>query len=389
MASVHRRKSDKARGKAGKYTCTWLGADDKRKSRAGTTDKAESLKLAQRYESEARLERDGLIDPAKVARRTAAARTPADHVDDYRRDLLASGFGGKHAAEVASVLRRLLAAAQVDSVAALAPDRIRLALGAMRDAGRSARTCNHAIVSLKAFARWLAAADRIKEVPKGVANLATFNEREDRRRVRRAATMAEIARLLAAAEAGPTWLIHGPAKSPYAGVPITGPERAALYRLALGTGFRAEEIRTLTPEMFQLDGDNPSVIVLAGFAKNGKQCIQPITRELAEGLRPFVAGKPAGKPVLPMPSWGAKMLRRDLESAGIPYRDDKGGVLDFHALRHSYITHLIMSGANPKIVQVLARHSTIVLTIDRYSHVDDEDLRKALENQAPRDPKAG
>ena len=36
------------------------------------------------------------------------------------------------------------------------------------------------------------------------------------------------------------------------------------------------------------------------------------------------------------------MLRQDLETAGIPYRDSAGRVLDFHALRHSNI-NLTMS----------------------------------------------
>ena len=35
-------------------------------------------------------------------------------------------------------------------------------------------------------------------------------------------------------------------------------------------------------------------------------------------------------------------------------------------------------GANPKVVQSLARHSTITLTLDRYAHADEVDLRAAL-----------
>jgi site-specific recombinase XerD len=36
---------------------------------------------------------------------------------------------------------------------------------------------------------------------------------------------------------------------------------------------------------------------------------------------------------------------------------------------------------NPKIVQKLARHSTITLTLDRYTTVENSDLRKALEGE--------
>src|SRR5262249_32847197 len=41
---------------------------------------------------------------------------------------------------------------------------------------------------------------------------------------------------------------------------------------------------------------------------------------------------------------------------------------DFHALRHTFITNLANGGVHPKTAQALARHSTITLTMDRYSH---------------------
>jgi hypothetical protein len=64
----------------------------------------------------------------------------------------------------------------------------------------------------------------------------------------------------------------------------------------------------------------------------------------------------------------AKMLRADLDAAGIPYRDESGRVADFHSLRHAYITALAKGGVHPKLAQALARHSTITVTMDRYTH---------------------
>jgi integrase len=43
-------------------------------------------------------------------------------------------------------------------------------------------------------------------------------------------------------------------------------------------------------------------------------------------------------------------------------------VVDFHALRHTFITSLAAAGVHPKTAQMLARHSTITLTMDRYTH---------------------
>ena len=66
----------------------------------------------------------------------------------------------------------------------------------------------------------------------------------------------------------------------------------------------------------------------------------------------------------------SKMMRLDLERAGVPYVDAEGHVADFHANRHTFITNLCRAGVAPKVAQSLARHSTITLTMDVYSHAD-------------------
>src|SRR5262249_4907943 len=74
----------------------------------------------------------------------------------------------------------------------------------------------------------------------------------------------------------------------------------------------------------------------------------------------------------------AKMVRADLVVAGIPYRDDDGRVADFHSFRHTFISNLARGGVHPKVAQQLARHSTITLTMDRYSHTLVEEQSAAL-----------
>jgi len=64
-------------------------------------------------------------------------------------------------------------------------------------------------------------------------------------------------------------------------------------------------------------------------------------------------------------------------------------VADFHALRHTYISRLVASGANIKVAQELARHSSPMLTLGRYAHVQLVDQTRALDAllaaiQAPR-----
>jgi len=152
-----------------------------------------------------------------------------------------------------------------------------------------------------------------------------------------------------------------------------------LYDLALGTGFRAVELATLIPERFALDADPPTVTVLAGYAKNRKEVVQPIAVALADRLRPWLADKAPGRPVFArMTKKTAKMLRVDLKAAGIPY-ETASGVADFHALRAAYVTNLVASGASVKTCQTLARHSTPSLTIGVYAKASLHDIRGAVE----------
>jgi len=59
--------------------------------------------------------------------------------------------------------------------------------------------------------------------------------------------------------------------------------------------------------------------------------------------------------------------------------DGSGRVVDFHAPRHTFITRLARSGVVPAVAKSLARHSTIVLTMDHYTHTLMGDERAALD----------
>lgn len=395
MAGAYRRRVE---GKlADKFTCWWRGADGKKHTCVGTAERKSSLAIANQREIEARLIREGLLDPAERRYRESRLKPVKDHVQDYHDDLLAKGDTKSHAKHVAGVLTRILADASIKDIADMPSDKIQASIarmmvrgkdaqGRLKKRGRpaSARTKNHALRSVRSFTTWLCNVTRIKEVPRGLALIPFYPEEADRRRQRRALTMAELERLLEATAHGETMVTRRPGRgrSPHGW--LTGPERVILYRIAMGTGFRATELGTLIPESFALDGDDPSITVRACYSKRGKRSgrddVQPIRRELAELLKPWLAGKEPGKPVLACPEKTAEMLRADLAAAGIPY-ETKAGIVDFHSLRHSYITHLAASGLNPKTVQKLARHSTITLTLDRYFHLEDGDLRKALEGE--------
>ncbi len=49
-----------------------------------------------------------------------------------------------------------------------------------------------------------------------------------------------------------------------------------------------------------------------------------------------------------------------------------------HALRHTYATRAIEAGMQPKVLQKLLGHASIKTTMDRYVHVTDESMEKAV-----------
>ena len=76
----------------------------------------------------------------------------------------------------------------------------------------------------------------------------------------------------------------------------------------------------------------------------------------------------------------AEREKRNVLSCGIWYCDE-AGIKRFcmHALRHTYATRAIERGVQPKVLQQLLGHASIKTTMDRYVHVTDESLAKAVQ----------
>ena len=202
-----------------------------------------------------------------------------------------------------------------------------------------------------------------------LAHLDGLNVKTDRRRDRRAFTVEELRRLLDAARNGPERL------------GIDGAAREMLYWLAVETGLRSNELRSLTRASFDLDADPSTVTVEAAYSKHRREDTLSLRPVLAAALRTFLAAKTPDAPAFRVPTdrkEAAAMFRADVEAAGIAYRDGDGLVTDFHSLRHTFITNLANGGVHPKTAQTLARHCTISLTMDRYSHTLREQEADAL-----------
>lgn len=364
MATVYRQKNRP------NWMIAWHGGDGVRRVRSsGTTDKRAAERLAAKLTADSMLAREGIVDP-RAGQFAAAGRRPIDaHIEDFIQYLRDKNSTDQHAADRESQIKRLITVMGADRLADLSPARVQRAIAKIREERKvSLRTLNRYQVAIKSLSRWLVREGRIESDP--LQGLTGFNAETDRRHRRRALTADEVRLLVAAAENGPRF--QG----------VDGPDRATLYRVAAGTGFRASEIASLTPDSFDLDGAPPTITVRAGYSKNRHETVHPIRRDLAKSLRPWVASKQTGAPVFDVPGLRyrtARMMRFDLEAAELSYVDDDGQYADFHALRHSYITDVVRAGASVKEAQTLARHATPDLTFRVYAHARLHDLTRTLD----------
>lgn len=351
----------------------------RRRKKVGTRDRAVTQRIANELENRAALARAGLVDPRDEARRDHEAVPIARHLADYAADLAARGRTPGYVRKLAFRASAVLSRAGTTRISGLSAASVVLALAAIRaEKGLAQETINHHVRAVKGFSRWLWREGRAAD--HRLAHLSTASSDADRRRRRRALSADEAARLIAAARAG------GPRHG------LSGPDRAMLYAIAMGTGLRASECLSLTPEGF--DPARRTLTVPARYTKNGEEAVQPVARALAGELAAWLAGRPPGVPAFAGASRRtAEMLAADLAAAGVE-ASGPAGVVDFHALRATYITNLVASGASVKVCQSLARHSTPSLTIGLYAKVAAHDLDAAVESLpdctagAPRPPKA-
>ncbi len=310
-----------------------------------------------------RLARIGVLD----SRGVASAKPLRDHLDDYRQALLDRGRTANHANLTKQRILAILNGTGAVHISDVKPAAVERYLASRREHGLSPRSSNAYLIAAKAFCGWLVTERRTSENP--VGHLSKLNEQADKRRIRRALEPDVLLNLLTTTHNGPTRFR------------ISGPNRCWLYRFAAETGFRASEIRSLTPASFVLDGPEPTATVQAAYSKRRSADVQPLRPDTAVELREYFSGKLPGAPAFPMPHpcSVARMLKADLEAAGIAYTDDAGRTFDFHSLRHQFASNLAASKVHPKTAQELMRHSTIGLTMNVYTHSLHGDLASALD----------
>ena len=246
-------------------------------------------------------------------------------------------------------------------------------LGLRKDKNLSTRTLNGYLGACQQFCRF---AIRVLKVAKssplecmeGFGSVAA-----DRRRQRRALTASEVGKLLSTT-----------AVSEEERYGMGGPERGLLYRFALTTGLRANEIRTLRVEHVDLDHpEGPVLYVEAAYSKHRERDTLPLHNSIVEPLRRFIVeraktpgAKLFGGRYQSLTDKTCDMLKEDLIDAGIEF-ETVVGIVDFHSLRHTFVSSL--KGIAARQAQGLARHKSSDMT-DRYSHRCLAEQRAALES---------
>ncbi len=311
------------------------------------------------------LEACGLLAPKVKVQPEAEPERLAVWVDAFEGWLKATkGDSGYHrnAGHIQTVMGRVRAIVKgchFETWADIKKQKIEVYLG---DLALSNRTHNGYVGAIRQFCTWAVdTAEKAEFSPLGKLKRVKVQHKEKRRPL----AFEEVCRLLAVAQNGP--VRHG----------LTGPERAILYLLAIGTGFRRKELFHLTPACFNLS--KATVKLDGAYTKNHQEAIQPIGLALASRLAAFLEGMDPEEPLFKLKTpRTAEMIEEDAAEAGLPLLDDKGRELVFHSLRHTLRAELINAHVDSEVVNAIMRHSPQGVGEKHYGHVSDFQKREAL-----------
>ncbi|MGH9100053.1 MAG: tyrosine-type recombinase/integrase, partial [Acidimicrobiales bacterium] len=164
----------------------------------------------------------------------------------------------------------------------------------------------------------------------------------------------------------------------------------ALLELLYGTGARVSEAVGLN--LTDLAGADGLVRL---YGKGSKERLVPLGSHVAEAFARWL--DTGGRPVLAPERWQRKgdaeavfintrgrRLSRQGAFAIVHARGVAAGVqLAPHALRHSCATHMLVHGADVRVVQELLGHASVTTT-QLYTKVTSDHLRAAYEQAHPR-----
>ncbi len=409
------------------------GAGIVREVSTGCKDEDAARSILRDLERRAELVKSGVMSNAEDSIADQQAVALDDHFGAYLHHLQAKGAGHSHRDNTGRNLRRVAMECGWKSLRDMTRQPLERWLAQRTEAGMSARSRNAHLSSLVSFANWCTDNGRLTLNP--LTRIAKANEKADPRRQRRALTEAELNRLILVARWRPL-AEHGreslddagedgrPRKrSNWSKAELTldglegavslarlrlaanpelvekldrlGRERALIVKTLVLTGLRKGELASMTVGQLVLDGPMPCLMLNAADEKNRQGSTIPLRADLVADLREWLADAPKpltlrlrdhhAKPdpsrkLFMVPAGLVRILDRDLKTAGIAKRDERGRTIDVHALRTTFGTLLSKGGVAPRTAQAAMRHSSIDLTMNTYTDPKLLDVQGAVDS---------
>jgi site-specific recombinase XerC len=338
------------------------------RERTHYTDKSCAEKLLREREKQEEDKRLGLYDEARDRAHKALNQPISLHIEDYLVNLRNDGRTEKHIQIIGSRLKRLMQSGRIETLAQLHLSSAKHALASLAEkSGWAEQTRNHFVVTLKSFTNWLCDDDRLERNP-----IKKLKEKpvQERRRQRRLLGSQEF-----------DYLQQGAQLRTRPNQKVSGPDRLKFYRIAAFTGYRLNEIGSLTPESFKEDASGVLMVSLpATKTKNRKPDDRPVPETERAWLAEWLATRPARERLFNLPHKFCKLLRRDMAAGRelwinearsdeerrareasdflLPKTSD-GFVFDNHAFRTWYCTEAQRTGASTKTLLDAQRHSDL------------------------------
>ena len=347
-----------------KYVIRYTDHNGKQRQKsAQTTDK----RLAERYARELQVNIDarknGMLDDKTLRLEQESKRSLAEHIEDYLKDCSGSGQARRR---LVSKRKHLYSASdymKATRVSELQPGGLREWMQELMTSGLAPTTVNEYRCSSISFMNWCEKDGRIRvNNLKHVSKVSTIGKKK---RKRRSLTEDELARLLSVAKDQNRLPCN-----------ITRQSRHAVYLMAMFTGLRKNELKSL--QWGDIDFNSHSLRIRAEVSKAKRQDDIPLHNEVLAELSKIKTKQHASSDLVFSSIPTLLTFKKDCQRAGIELCDSEGRTVDFHSLRSTFCTRLIQKGTPPAYAQRLMRHADIKTTNEHYTDLRLHDLDHAV-----------
>lgn len=145
---------------------------------------------------------------------------------------------------------------------------------------------------------------------------------------------------------------------------------------AYGAGLRVAEVCALKPQ----DIDSKRGVIHVRNGKRGRDRYVMLSARLLEVLRAYWRAERPSRDGFLFPGNGAEHLHENTVRSAVKRAAQALGIekrVTPHVLRHSFATHLLETGTDVRVIQVLLGHGSIRTTA-RYTHVSAEHVARTV-----------